>query len=257
LSAGPFAREWAIFENIEQVIETWLATVARIAGLGVIIPDPMLPRWLRQTETIVFEGAQGVLLDADAGFHPYTTWSRCTAENARELIADIMPATDIFSIGVMRSMAVRHGPGPLPTETELLMALVSEHNCHNEWQGPVRYGWFDAVLARYALRVTGPLDALMITHLDLLARLKEWKYCNAYLRKDETLLADLEIQRGYSLTQRAQLSQELMNVKPILETGNSDPGQVIASIEALTGHSIGLVSRGPSFGDVQLLQRLP
>ena len=223
----------------------------------MIIPDSMLPRWLRQTETVIFEGAQGILLDADAGFHPYTTWSRCTDENAREHIAEIIPDADVFSIGVMRSIAVRHGPGPLPTETDLLKSLVSEHNSRNEWQGPVRYGWFDAVLARYALSVTGPLDSLMITHLDLLSRLKVWTYCNAYLRKDGSLLSDLEIQRGYSFTQRVQLTQELMHVKPVFETCNFDPHQVIARIESLTGHSIGLISSGPSSGHVQLLNRIP
>ena len=108
---------------------------------------------MQQTETVIFEGAQGVLLDADDGFHPFTTWSRCTAENALELITEMAPGSNAYQIGVLRSYAVRHGPGPLPTETSVLASVVKEHNHTNEWQGAVRYGWFDAVLARYALGV--------------------------------------------------------------------------------------------------------
>ena len=100
-----------------------------------------MERWLHETENVVFEGAQGVLLDADAGFHPYTTWSNCTAENALELIKEMAPNSYVSKIGVMRSYAVRHGPGPLPTGTDALSSVVSEHNQYNEWQGVVRYGW--------------------------------------------------------------------------------------------------------------------
>lgn len=68
-------------------------------------------------------------------------------------------------IGVLRGHAVRHGPGPLPTEDARIRPR-SDHNRENEWQGAVRYGHFDAVLARYALGVTGPVDGLILTHMD-------------------------------------------------------------------------------------------
>ena len=92
--------------------------------LGLVAPDSVMERWLHQTEAVIFEGAQGVLLDADTGFHPFTTWSRCTAENALNLIKEMAPGSNVFQIGVLRSYAVRHGPGPLPTETNELASVV-------------------------------------------------------------------------------------------------------------------------------------
>jgi adenylosuccinate synthase len=67
-------REWKIFEE-EDVIDRWISSISRIGELGMIVSDSVLERWFRETETVIFEGAQGVLLDADAGFHPFTTLS--------------------------------------------------------------------------------------------------------------------------------------------------------------------------------------
>jgi len=110
-----FTREWEIFER-KDGIEAWIASVSRIGELGLVVPDSVLERWLGATETVIFEGAQGVLLDADLGFHPFTTWSRCTAANAFDLLKEMAPDSQACRIGVMRSYALRHGPGPFPTE---------------------------------------------------------------------------------------------------------------------------------------------
>jgi adenylosuccinate synthase len=69
----------------------------------------------------------------------------------------------------------------LPTQTQALRPLISEHNQFNPWQGAVRYGWFDAVLARYALQITGGVD-LAGCHPPRPAfhELDEWRYCRAY-----------------------------------------------------------------------------
>ena len=74
-------REYGVF-NDEDVIDRWMSSIARIGQLGLVVSDSVLERWLYETESVIFEGAQGVLLDADAGFHPFTTWSCCTATNA-------------------------------------------------------------------------------------------------------------------------------------------------------------------------------
>jgi adenylosuccinate synthase len=83
-------------------------------------------------------------------------------------------------VGVLRSHAVRHGAGPLPTESATLRARVEEHNASNPWQGPVRYGWLDAVLTRYALERCGGVDVLALTHLDLIERLGSLPVVAAY-----------------------------------------------------------------------------
>ncbi len=263
-----FAREYEIFER-EEVIDTWIASIARIVALGLVVSDSVLERWLHETENVVFEGAQGVLLDADAGFHPYTTWSRCTAANAFELLKEMAPDLPVFQIGVIRSYAMRHGPGPLPTETDSLSSIASEHNQYNEWQGAVRYGWFDAVLARYALSVTGAVDSLVITHMDALSHLKEWKYCLGYKNCHDLydhavdctvsgdVLTSFHLPGFLSLEERAQFTQALSTVTPVFETCEADDKIVVRKIESLLGRQVGMISRGPRAEDVQILNPLP
>ncbi len=268
LSGGALAREWEIFER-EEVIETWISNISRIGELGLVVPDAVLQRWFSQAETVIFEGAQGVLLDADAGFHPFTTWSRCTAANAYDLIQEMAPGSPVFQIGVLRCYAVRHGPGPLPTETDVLAPIISEHNQTNAWQGAVRYGWFDAVLARYALGVTGGVNALLVTHLDALTHMQAWNYCPGYkgqlgfdpalvdVRDGDGVLENFRLPSALSLAQREQFTQALAKVTPLLETCEADDEKVIAKIESLLGQSVDMISTGPRAEHVKIIRPIP
>ncbi len=239
------AREWAILTR-DGVIDAWLATAERIAGLGLVAPDDVLGRWLRESEAAVFEGAQGILLDAEAGFHPYTTWSDCSAANALEILRELAPEAQATRVGVLRSYAVRHGPGPLPSETGDLAGIVSEHNRENAWQGAVRYGWFDAVLARYALAAAGGVDLLAVTHMDLLARLSEWTCCTGYrARPGSNAVTDLRSQRGLPLEERARLTQELCAAEPVLESWPANVDAVCEKMADLIGRPVGIISNGP------------
>ena len=262
-----FAREMAIFEK-SAIVEIWLSTVSRIVDLGLIVPDAELGHWLRQAETLLFEGAQGILLDENFGFHPYTTWSNCTTANAHAILKALAPDSQVFQIGVMRAYTVRHGPGPLPTETDALAPLVFDHNKYNEWQGPVRYGWFDAVFARYALSVSGKLDSLAVTHLDLLPRLKSWNYCNGYAGQgtvdnsfvesiSKDVVASMRATPSLPIPEREKLTQAVMGASPVLETSEAGDRRVVEKIESLLGLSVSIVSRGPSAGDIQILNSLP
>ncbi|MGZ3142612.1 adenylosuccinate synthetase [Lentzea chajnantorensis] len=112
---------------------------------------------------VVFEGAQGVLLDETHGFHPHTTWSTVTPRNARELLNG-RPAR---VIGVTRTYQTRHGAGPLPTEDPAVLARFPErHNGTGEFQGAWRAGHLDARLLQYSVRCCGGVDGLAVTHLD-------------------------------------------------------------------------------------------
>jgi adenylosuccinate synthase len=133
------------------------------------------------SDAVVFEGAQGVLLDERFGFHPYTTYSRTTFEGADEELRRWAFNGDVQRIGVLRSYAVRHGPGPLPTEAGEVTARTQEpHNQTGSWQQRVRKGWLDMVLLDYALRACGGVDCLAVTHLDALRALPDFQYCHAY-----------------------------------------------------------------------------
>lgn len=254
-------REFETFE-IDELIDRWIAAIARIGEFGLVMPDSNLDGWFRETNNIIFEGAQGVLLDADAGFHPYTTWSRSTTANAAKLIEQFIPNADILKIGVLRAYAVRHGPGPFPTETGDLTPILSEHNGRNDWQGRVRYGWFDAVLARYALKVIGGVNALAITHMDILPRLENWKYCSGYQGMHiagtppiDDNLTDLLIPTSLSLAERTLFTQALSNVIPIIHSAKADEEAVIREIERLLGEKVGIVSCGPSAEKVRIAEK--
>jgi adenylosuccinate synthase len=132
---------------------------------AVSIVDGSFTERLLDAGTVVFEGAQGVLLDEWHGFHPYTTWSTTTFANAETLLA----GRDAVRLGVLRTFTTRHGPGPLVTEDPAL-DLPDPHNPANPWQGPFRVGHFDAIAHRYALDVCGGVDALALTHLDVADR---------------------------------------------------------------------------------------
>jgi adenylosuccinate synthase len=261
-------REWEFFER-NDVIDEWIYSTARIGDLGLVVSDSVLEHWLHESNHVIFEGAQGVLLDADTGFHPYTTWSRCTTGNALDLIKEMAPDSQVCQIGVMRAYAVRHGPGPLPTETDSLTPVVSEHNGYNEWQGKVRYGGFDAVLARYALDITGGIDSLAVTHMDILSHLKTWKYCPGYLgyndpddKSDASMTAKgittrFNLPPFLSLEQRTRYTLALSAVTPVIKECNADEDTVLREIESLMDQPPGIISRGPRAEDVQILNFPP
>jgi len=116
---------------------------------------------------VVFEASQGTLLDEDYGFHPYTTWSKVTAANAKDYLKRA-GVTDYETIGVMRTYASRHGAGPFPTEcSELTKSIPELHNGVGRFQGGFRMGHLDMELINYAIDVNYGIDSLAITHCDV------------------------------------------------------------------------------------------
>lgn len=266
--ASALAAEFSLLASPE-VVDDWLESIARIPALGLIAGEELLARWLCQEKDVIFEGAQGVLLDADAGFHPHTTWSRCTAANALELLAALAPAAEPLRLGILRACAVRHGAGPLPSETAELAAVIHEHNRRGKWQGAVRYGWFDALLARYALRVNGGVDLLALTHLDAPPRLGRWQICSGYrpadafartaarLRLAQDVIVDLDLPHDLPLAARAAFTSALAAVTPVLQPCPPQEPAVLAAVAAALERPVDIVSRGPSAADVALLHPLP
>ncbi|MEB3358489.1 MAG: adenylosuccinate synthase [Synechococcales bacterium] len=135
----------------------------------------------RQKKNILFEGAQGTLLDLDHGTYPYVTSSNPIAGGAC-VGAGVGPTMIDRVIGVAKAYTTRVGEGPFPTE---LTDALGEHLCDRGAEFGTttgrqrRCGWFDAVIGRYAVRING-LDCLAITKLDVLDELDEIKVCVAY-----------------------------------------------------------------------------
>jgi adenylosuccinate synthase len=120
-----------------------------------------------RAETVIFEGAQGVLLDEWHGFHPYTTWSTVTPLHALELAAE-HGIDDVTVLGLTRAYSTRHGAGPFPTwDRDFTATLRDAGNPTNAWQGSLRAGPLDLVLLDYAARICR-IDALAVTCLDQL-----------------------------------------------------------------------------------------
>ncbi len=203
----------------------------------MIVPEAELEEMIGAAPAVVFEGAQGVLLDETHGFHPHTTWSNCTFDNA----LDDARAFDVVQrVGVLRALPSRHGAGPFPTEDAAVTPAVRElHNLANAWQGTVRHGWFDVVLARYALEVTGGIDVLALTHLDAVERLGRFRVAEAY---EVASLPRLAATVGGEPSDA--LTRWLGAAKPIYREADED--RVPREIEALLGVRVGIVSRGPS-----------
>ena len=137
---------------------------------------------------ILFEGAQGTLLDIDHGTYPFVTSSNTTAGGACTGTG-IGPTRIDSVVGVTKAYTTRVGNGPFPTELdgeegERIRALGKEYGATTG--RPRRCGWFDGVIVRLASRVNG-LTSLAVTRLDVLDTMERLKVCTAYRYGDRTL----------------------------------------------------------------------
>jgi len=167
--------------NDRSWIEVAADNYAELARHAAIIGSSEVRAALRAPGAVIFEGAQGVLLDESYGFHPHTTWSTTTLANAQALLDEAGNSHARTRLGVLRTYFTRHGRGPFVTADDALRpALPEPHNGDAGWQGRFRVGPFDAVAARYALAVAGGVDGLAVTHLDRLPQLPP-RVCTAYV----------------------------------------------------------------------------
>ena len=140
-----------------------------------------LHRAMASGKRVMFEGAQGTLLDIDHGTYPFVTSSNAIAGGAATGLG-VGPRAIGRVLGVAKAYTTRVGAGPLPTELDGPMGdrLRETGQEYGASTGrPRRCGWFDAVAVRYAARVNG-LDALAITKLDVLDGLPDLQICTAY-----------------------------------------------------------------------------
>ena len=154
--------------EVEEVVKTLRGAAERLRP-HVADTTLLLHRWMRDGAAVLFEGAQGTLLDMDHGTYPYVTASSASAGGAAPGTG--VPPTRIHGVlGVTKAYATRVGAGPFPTEVtgdlgELIRARGKEYG--SVTGRPRRCGWFDAPLLRHAVRVNG-LDTLAVTKLDVL-----------------------------------------------------------------------------------------
>jgi len=137
---------------------------------------------------ILFEGAQGILLDVDHGTYPFVTSSN-TVASAAATGTGCGPNSINYVLGITKAYTTRVGEGPFPTE---LKDSIGEHlGTKGKEFGTVtsrkrRCGWFDGVLVRQTIKISG-IDGIALTKLDVLDELDEIKMCIAYELKGEKI----------------------------------------------------------------------
>lgn len=139
-------------------------------------------------KNVLLEGAQGTLLDVDHGTYPFVTSSNPSSGGACTGVG-IGPTKITSVIGVIKAYTTRVGEGPFPTELEGTDGefLREEGREFGATTGRARRcGWFDSVVARYAIRING-IDSLAITKLDVLDKFETIKVCTAYRFGDKIL----------------------------------------------------------------------
>ncbi len=202
-----------------------------------------------QNKKILYEGAQGILLDMDYGTYPYVTSSHTLPSQAALGLGARIPKDTLF-VGVIKAYSTRVGEGPFPTELndELGNKLREDGSEYGATTGrPRRCGWLDLVAVKYAVRVSG-IKNLAVTKADVLTGHKELKVCTAYEcdgKRYDTIPADTSL---------------VARMKPVYETvpgWKEDLSQVrnpsdipatlqnyLKFIEDFTGTRVNLVSTG-------------
>ncbi|MCB1597639.1 MAG: adenylosuccinate synthase [Gammaproteobacteria bacterium] len=166
--------------SVEVTLAQWLAMAERVKPL-VFDTVAYLDELRRSGARLMFEGAQGALLDIDHGTYPYVTSSN-TAAGCAASGSGLGPANFDYVLGVVKAYATRVGGGPFPTELfdetgERLARIGVEFG--STTGRPRRCGWFDAVTVRRAV-INSSITGLCVTKLDVLDGLPSVKVCTGY-----------------------------------------------------------------------------
>ncbi len=223
------------------------------------------PVWLKidefkkQKKKILFEGAQGILLDVDHGTYPFVTSSNTVASSAATGTG-CGPNSINYVLGITKAYTTRVGEGPFPTELvdqvgELLGDRGKEFGTVTSRKR--RCGWFDAVLVRQTIKISG-IDGIALTKLDVLDELEEIKICVEY---------DLD---GTKIDYLPAAVEDQLKIKPIYKSFNgwksSTKGiknindlpekakKYIFAIEDFIGAKISSISTSPERDDTILLE---
>ncbi|MFH4906036.1 MULTISPECIES: adenylosuccinate synthase [Staphylococcus] len=228
--------------SFEEIFETYYAAGQRLAAF-VTDTAKVLDDAFVAEEKVLFEGAQGVMLDIDHGTYPFVTSSNPVAGNVT-VGGGVGPTYVSKVIGVCKAYTSRVGDGPFPTE------LFDDDGHHIREVGreygtttgrPRRVGWFDSVVLRHSRRASGITD-LSINSIDVLTGLKEVKICTAY---------ELD---GKEITEYPANLKDLQRCKPIFETlpGWTEDVTGCRSLDELPDNARRYLERISELCDVQI-----
>jgi adenylosuccinate synthase len=218
----------------------------------------LLNEAIRKGQSVMFEGAQGTMLDIDHGTYPFVTSSSATAGGA-VIGTGVGPTAIGTVIGVTKAYVTRVGEGPFPTEiwgetSDLLRARGQEYGAVTG--RPRRCGWLDLPLLRYSSEINGT-EWLVVTKLDVLDSLAEIPICTGYRMGDklsDTIPADVsgfdEIEPVYTKLEGWQSSTEgITDFEQLPKAAQA----YLRFLEKESGARIGMVSTGPDREQTMIL----
>lgn len=235
--------------NEEEIFITYSAFGKRLAPFAADTEKDVNDA-LDAGENVLLEGAQGTFLDITFGTYPYVTSSNTIAGGICAG-AGVGPTRIGHTIGVVKAYSTRVGNGPFPTEVneqELFIDHLQAREVGTTTGRTRRIGWFDAVLARQAVRLNG-IDSIALTKLDILDRLDEIKLCTGYQKQGRLLdhfpvkAEDYEgLQPVYEI--HPGWRQPVGNIKSI-EQLPTNAQKYLRRIESLCRAPISMLSVGP------------
>lgn len=226
---------------------TWMLNELATSVLN-IVPDDWLEDQFDDHD-VIFEGAQGVLLDERLGFHPHTTWSKTTPQNAMELLN----GREAFRLGVTRTFTTRHGAGPLVSDLGQLghEMFPEEHNGTGEFQGNFRIGALDLVALNYVSAALTALSlephGIAVTHMERAERIPVCESYNGEIARFYSIFIPGEHDEFPSLESQILLTDRCSKSKPSFnEVAVADLHHVL---KTTLGSKVVLESHGPTHED--------
>lgn len=219
----------------------------------------LLNEELASGKRVLFEGAQGALLDVDHGTYPYVTSSNCITGGACTGLG-IAPKHVNYALGIVKAYTTRVGTGPFPTELanelgEKIRQVGAEFGATTG--RPRRTGWLDIPALRYAAMING-LDGLAITKLDILNCVESIKICVAYDHRGKRL--EKYPTDTHVLEECTPIYEEVPSWKEDISKATSMNDlpkacrEYVARIEKLVGVPVAIVSVGPQRHETMIVK---
>ena len=235
--------------EVNEIVDYFLSFAERLKPM-IVDTTQLLNNALDEGKTLLMEGGQATFLDVDHGTYPFVTSSNPTAGGAC-VGSGVGPTRISRVIGIQKAYTTRVGAGPFPTELfdkmgEFLRTTGGEFGVNTG--RPRRCGWYDAVLARQAVRINGFTD-LFITKLDVLTGLEKIPVCVAYevdgVRFDEVPMTQTDFHHAKPVYEYFDgWSENISDAKSLADLPEN-ARKYVHKLEELSGCRISAIGVGP------------
>ncbi len=233
----------------DEIVDYFMSYAERLKPM-IVDTTQLLNKALDEGKTLLMEGGQATFLDVDHGTYPFVTSSNPTAGGAC-VGSGVGPTRISRVIGIQKAYTTRVGAGPFPTELfdkmgDFLRTTGGEFGVNTG--RPRRCGWYDAVLARQAVRINGFTD-LFITKLDVLTGLEKVPVCVAYevdgVRFDEIPMTQTDFHHAKPIYEYFDGWNESISDAKTLEELPENARKYVHKLEELSGCRISAIGVGP------------